>query len=91
MRNCAAFWFLINVNTSILGSFIKKTLVYIFFLPQDLVELAGPEEMKWPLKQLYTYNVQNGDAFILDEKVPLTRLRTKSASSTASSPASVSH
>ncbi len=31
--------------------------------------MAGPEEMKWPQKELYTYNVQNGDKFILDEKV----------------------
>ncbi len=31
--------------------------------------MAGPEEMKWPQKELYTYNVQNGDKFIIDEKV----------------------
>jgi len=43
--------------------------------------MAGPEEMKWPQKELYTYNVQNGDRFILDEKVPLTRLRTRNSSS----------
>lgn len=28
----------------------------------------GPEEMKLPQKQLYTYNVRDGDGFIVDEK-----------------------
>jgi hypothetical protein len=51
-----------------------------------LVELAGPEEMKWPNKSLYTYNVRNGDKFIVDEKVPLTRLRTRNSSSMSLSP-----
>ena len=51
---------------------------------QDLVALAGPEEMKWPQKQLYTYNVQNGDRFIVDEKVPLPRLRSRNSSSMCS-------
>ena len=45
------------------------------------MELAGPEEMKWPSKLLYTYNVRNGDKFIVDEKVPLARLRTNSSRS----------
>ena len=40
--------------------------------------MAGPEEMKWPQKELYTYNVRNGDKFILDEKVNLPRMRTNS-------------
>ena len=42
--------------------------------------------MKWPSKSLYTYNVRNGDKFIVDEKVPLTRLRTRNSSSTSLSP-----
>ena len=46
--------------------------------------MAGPEEMKWPQKSLHTYNVQNGDSFILDEKVTLPRLRTTSRSSVGS-------
>ena len=50
--------------------------------------MAGPEEMKWPQKALYTYNVQNGDKFILDEKVSLGRLRTRNSSS--SSPLGIS-
>lgn len=49
--------------------------------------MAGPEEMKWPQKALYTYNVQNGDKFILDEKVSLGRLhRSRTTSSTSLSP-----
>ncbi len=31
--------------------------------------------MKWPQKELYTYNVQNGDKFIIDEKVRMILIR----------------
>ena len=68
------------------------SIIQYFFL-QDLVELAGPEEMKWPSKLLYTYNVRNGDKFIVDEKVPLARLRTtqtRSSSGTSPSPSPAS-
>ena len=60
-----------------------RVLFTILF--QDLVEVAGPEEMKWSQKELYTYNVHNGDKFIVDEKVPLGRIRTSSRSSLSSS------
>lgn len=53
----------------------------LYYCDQVMVQHSGPEEMKWPNKALYTYNVQEGDRFILDEKVPLTKLRTNSGSS----------
>ena len=62
--------------------FTRRNYVILSF--QDYGELAGPEEMKWPQKSLHTYNVQNGDSFILDEKVPLHRIRTTSRSSVGS-------
>jgi hypothetical protein len=55
----------------------------LFNYSQDLVELAGPEEMKWPQKALYTYNVQNGDKFILDEKQICGPQRTRTSSSSS--------
>lgn len=36
--------------------------------------------MKFPQKALYTYNVSDGDSFIVDEKVQLPRIRTNSNS-----------
>jgi hypothetical protein len=39
--------------------------------------VAGPEEMKWPSKELYTYNVRDGDSFILDEKVAIGKMKTR--------------
>ena len=57
----------------------------LYYCDQVLVKLAGPEEMKWPNKCLYTYNVQEGDRFILDEKVPLTKLRTNSGNAVSNS------
>jgi len=55
----------------------------LYYCDQVMVKLSGPEEMKWPNKCLYTYNVQDGDHFILDQKVPLTKLRTNSGSGTS--------
>lgn len=56
----------------------------LYYCDKDYVDMAGPEEMKWPQKALYTYNVQNGDKFILDEKMFLSRVRTSSRSSLGS-------
>ena len=40
--------------------------------------------MKWPQKGLYTYNVREGDSFILDEKAPpLPKLKTAAPGSAA--------
>ena len=58
----------------------------LYYCDQVMVQHSGPEEMKWPNKALYTYNVQEGDKFILDEKVPLTKLRTNSGSLLSTSP-----
>lgn len=55
--------------------------IKLFYCDQVLVNLAGPEEMKWSQKALYTYNVHDGDRFIVDEKVPLTKLKTNRGSS----------
>ena len=38
----------------------------LYYCDQVMVQHSGPEEMKWPNKALYTYNVQEGDKFILD-------------------------
>ena len=51
---------------------------------QILSKVAGPEEMKWPSKELYTYNVRDGDSFILDEKVSLGKLKTRNLSFSSS-------
>lgn len=42
----------------------------LFYCDQVLLEATGPEEMKFPQKALYTYNVRSGDSFIVDEKAP---------------------
>ncbi|EDW71960.1 uncharacterized protein Dwil_GK10690 [Drosophila willistoni] len=39
----------------------------LFYLDQDYKEF-GPEEMKYPNKQLYSYNLQSGDEIIIDAK-----------------------
>jgi len=40
----------------------------LWYYDQELSKLVGPEEMKWGTKEVYTYNVTNGDYFVVDEK-----------------------
>ena len=42
----------------------------LWYYDQDLWADAGPQEMKWPQKGLYTYNLQHGDYFVLQTKHP---------------------
>jgi len=55
----------------------------LFYCDQVMSKIQGPEEMKWPQKELYTYNVRDGDSFILDEKVSLGKQRTRNLSFTS--------
>jgi hypothetical protein len=43
----------------------------LYYYDQVISKVVGPEEMKWAGKGLYTYNVREGDYFVLDEKAPL--------------------
>lgn len=49
----------------ILGLAANKMRLY--YLDKDYREM-GPEEMKYPNKMLYSYNIQTGDEIIVDEK-----------------------
>ncbi|XP_055915695.1 tubulin-specific chaperone cofactor E-like protein [Eupeodes corollae] len=40
----------------------------LFYVDQDLKELQGPEEMKFPNKQLYSYNIRSGDEILIIQK-----------------------
>lgn len=40
----------------------------LFYIDQDLKELQGPEEMKYPNKQLYSYNIRSGDEILIVQK-----------------------
>ncbi|GJQ78831.1 hypothetical protein Trydic_g2673 [Trypoxylus dichotomus] len=44
----------------------------LFYVDQDLRDIQGPEEMKYPHKQLYSYNIRSGDEIIIDCKKKLT-------------------
>ncbi|XP_022912585.2 tubulin-specific chaperone cofactor E-like protein [Onthophagus taurus] len=43
----------------------------LFYVDQDLRDIQGPEEMKFPHKQLYSYNIRSGDEIIVDSKKKL--------------------
>ncbi|XP_058466734.1 tubulin-specific chaperone cofactor E-like protein [Malaya genurostris] len=40
----------------------------LFYVDQDLRDLQGLEEMKYPHKRLYSYNIRSGDEIIVDQK-----------------------
>uniref|UniRef100_U5EXJ5 Putative tubulin-specific chaperone e n=1 Tax=Corethrella appendiculata TaxID=1370023 RepID=U5EXJ5_9DIPT len=40
----------------------------LYYVDQDFRDLQGPEEMKYPHKQLYSYNIRSGDEIIIDQK-----------------------
>lgn len=66
----------VNLNKSVKD--FKQRLSTIFGLPASrmrvfyvdhvMIEIMGPEEMKFNQKKLYTYNVQDGDKFLVDAK-----------------------
>lgn len=41
----------------------------LFYLDQDMKGVTGPEEMRFPNKQLYSYNISNGDEILVDVKL----------------------
>lgn len=40
----------------------------LYYVDQSYRELMGPEEMKYPNKQLYSYNISTGDEIIIEPK-----------------------
>ncbi|XP_050419874.1 tubulin-specific chaperone cofactor E-like protein [Adelges cooleyi] len=40
----------------------------VFYADQQVCSVVGPEEMKFPNKRLYSYNIINGDQIIVDSK-----------------------
>lgn len=47
---------------------IAAAKMRLYYVDQDLRDHQGPEEMKYPHKQLYSYNIRNGDEIIIDQK-----------------------
>ncbi|XP_077289326.1 LOW QUALITY PROTEIN: tubulin folding cofactor E like protein mlt [Arctopsyche grandis] len=47
---------------------IPSNKMRLFYVDQDIRDYQGPEEMKFPHKQLYSYNMRSGDEIIIDSK-----------------------
>ncbi|KAK9512384.1 hypothetical protein O3M35_000827 [Rhynocoris fuscipes] len=48
---------------------IAPSKMRLFYLDQDMKAIHGPEEMKFPNKQLYSYNISSGDEIMIDSKL----------------------
>lgn len=55
---------------------IAPSNMRLYYYDQEMSKITGPEEMKWGSKGLYTYNVRQGDYFVVDQKNNLTRLKS---------------
>jgi hypothetical protein len=42
----------------------------LYYVDQSYKDQIGPEEMKYPNKQLYSYNIAAGDEIIIEPKEP---------------------
>lgn len=40
----------------------------LYYMDQTYKDQMGPEEMKYPNKQLYSYNIATGDEIIIEQK-----------------------
>lgn len=47
---------------------IPAAKMRLFYMDKDFRDFGGPEEMKFAHKQLYSYNIQDGDEIIIDQK-----------------------
>lgn len=52
----------------------------LFYVDQDLRDIQGPESMRFPSKQLFSYNIRSGDEIIIVCKLESRRSRTQSES-----------
>ena len=52
----------------------------LFYVDQTYRDQVGPEEMKYPNKQLYSYNIAAGDEIIVEAKEINRRQRNVSSS-----------
>lgn len=47
---------------------IPATRMRLFYYDQVMRQIMGPEEMKFPNKKLYSYNIVSGDEIIIEPK-----------------------
>ena len=47
---------------------VKAADMRLWYYDKELSQAAGPEEMKWPEKGLYTLGIRDGDYFVIEQK-----------------------
>lgn len=47
---------------------IQAAKMRLYYVDQEVRDIQGPEEMKYPNKQLYSYNIRSGDEIIIEQK-----------------------
>ena len=62
-------FFHLKLFSSMFG--VSPSQMRVYYVDHEMVEIighCGPEELKFNHKKLYTYNVQDGDEFLIDLK-----------------------
>jgi hypothetical protein len=47
---------------------VSPSQMRVYYVDHEMSEILGPEELRFNQKKLYTYNVQDGDEFLIDHK-----------------------
>lgn len=47
---------------------LRPAKMRLFYIDQDLKGVCGPEEMRFNNRKLYSYQIRDGDQFLLDTK-----------------------
>jgi len=55
---------------------ISPPKMRLFYIDPELQGIFGREEMKFPNKQLYSYNIQDGDEIHVEQRTSVTNLLT---------------
>uniref|UniRef100_A0A0A9X3S2 Tubulin-specific chaperone cofactor E-like protein n=1 Tax=Lygus hesperus TaxID=30085 RepID=A0A0A9X3S2_LYGHE len=48
---------------------IPVSKMKLYYVDQDLKAIHGPEDMRFPNKMIYSYNIKSGDEIIVDSKI----------------------
>jgi len=47
---------------------VSPSQMRVYYVDHEMSEILGPEELRFNQKKLYTYNIQDGDEFLIDHK-----------------------
>lgn len=69
------FYFIMQANLEQACGF-PASKMRLFYVDAEMKEVVGREEMRFPQKQLYSYNMQDGDEIHVEPKKVINSVQT---------------